>query len=166
MDFKAISQAAEKYKKIIALCKNVGAEFLPKKADGTVLALKEVFRIDTAMLMMFLSATDGTLSRSEVDLMDAVTGHNTDAKVLAGFIKEYKLNSVKFAAKTPKALQIAVKFGKEKTDFSLAREMVEFFGDFGALLIDSYNGVEKSEKAGLEIYLANLEAYIKKHLTI
>ena len=165
MDFKAISQTAEKYKKIITLCKDVGTEFLPKKADGTATALKEVFRIDTAMLMMFLSATDGTLSRSEVDLMDAVTGHNTDAKLLAKLIKEYKLNSVKFAAKTPKALQIAVKFGKEKADFSLAREMVEFFGEFGTLLIDSYNGVEKSEQAGLEIYLANLRAYIKKHLT-
>lgn len=165
MDFKAVAELTEKYKKIIALSDGVDVALLPKKADGRTVMLKDVFRIDTAMLMMFLSAADGTLSRSEVDLMDAVTGHNTDAKTLAKLIKEYKLNSVKFAMKTPKALQIAVKFGKGKSDFSLANEMVSFLGGFGALLIDSYNGVEKSEKAGLEIYLANLEAYLKKHLT-
>ncbi len=166
MNFKAISETAEKYKTITVLCKNVDESFLPKKADGTTIQLKELFRIDTAMLMMFLSATDGTLSRSEVELMDAVTGYNTDAKMLARLIKEYKLNSVKFAMKTPKALTVAVAFGKQKADFSLALQMVEFFGKFGELLIDSYNGVEKSEKAGLDIYIANLDAYMKKHLTI
>lgn len=162
MDFKVISEAGKLYKNIALRCADVGAEHLSQNRDGKTIPLKDTFRIDTVLFMMFLSSTDGSLSRSEVELLDAVTGHNTDPKVLATLIKEHKLNSVKSGVRTPKSLKAAVSYGKEKQVMSLAEDMVGFYRLFGQLLIDSYNGAERAEEAGLELYLSNLEKYMKK----
>ena len=162
MDFKVISEAGKLYKNIALRCGNVGEEHLPQNRDGKMIPLKDTFRIDTAMFMMFLSSTDGSLSRSEVDLMDAVTGYNTDPKLLVALIKEHKLNSVKSGVRTPKSLKAAVSYGKEKQDMSLAEDMLRFYRMFGQLLIDSYNGAERAEETGLELYISNLEKYMKK----
>lgn len=164
MDFKAISEAGKLYKSIALLCGDVGVEYLPQNRDGKAIPLKDMFRIDTALFMMFLSSTDGSLSRSEVELMDAVTGHNTDPKVLAALIKEHKLNSLKSGVRTPKSLKAAVSYGKEKQDMSLAEDMIKFYRLFGQLLINSYNGAEKAEEAGLDLYLSNLEKYMNNNI--
>ena len=141
MDFKVISEAGKLYKNIALRCGDVGEEHLPQNRDGKMIQLKDTFRIDTAMFMMFLSSTDGILSRSEV---------------------EHKLNSVKSGVRTPKSLKAAVRHGKEKQDMSLAEDMLRFYRMFGQLLIDSYNGVERAEETGLELYISNLEKYMKK----
>ena len=167
MDYKLISEAAKRYKDISKICDIIDKKKLLTRTDGYKRALKDIFRIDTAKFMMFLSASDGSLSRTEVELLDAVTGCNTDAKTLAVLIKEFKLNSVQFAVKILPVIKIAVECDKAVEENGLIKDkcfseaVVGFFKVFGKAVI-GLDGVTKKEDNGFDIYIGNLESFIEK----
>ncbi|MBO5747032.1 MAG: hypothetical protein J6S13_08105 [Clostridia bacterium] len=169
MDYKLISEAAKRYKDISKVCDMIDKKKLFVRSDGSKRALKDLFRIDTAKFMMFLSASDGSLSRTEVELLDAVTGCNTDAKTLAVLIKEFKLNSVQFAVKILPIVKIAVECDKAVQENGLLKEikfseaLVGFFKVFGKAVI-SLDGVTKKEDKGFDIYIGNLENFVEKSI--
>lgn len=171
MDFKSVMFAKDFFGKLCNLCDTMDEKEMWSKPSGLNLTLKDIFRLDMAKFILYLCASDGHLSREEVQFYQVVTGFGEDANGMYNFIKENNIYSTSFESEVPmiiklvsecerNAIACGARFDEEKT-------VTEFFANFfkmiGDILINVDGGITYNEKRDLRIYMDTLNGYIQEN---
>ena len=135
-------------------------------------SLREVFKTETHMFLMYLAAVDGRISPEERDFMNYIFDTNISAQEYVSFIENNNVYSVEFEDKYPVSFQIITEFDKKMTALrSLGVTDIEpigiflyqFYSDLGKAFIEC-DGTVQLEIDELLNYLGKLNDKIQQQL--
>lgn len=127
-------------------------------------------KYELATFMMYLSASDGTIDRTESKVIGYYTGLDMTPQQIGDHIRENNIYSTDFENRVPETVKLLV-----KADNLVYQNNgnVEQFGS--ELMLKAYRGladelagadgeVSLNEKADIDIYIGNIERYIDDNL--
>lgn len=139
------------------------AEKFDQLPDGT----GDAVRMEIAMFMMYLSASDGIIQWDEAKAIGEICGLGslTPSK-LGGFIRDNKIYTTEFENKVPLSLTIMVKVDNVlsenedfDTDASASAALISTYKTVGQALILSDGDADENEINDYNIYIGMMEKY-------
>ena len=170
MNYKDLMSAKELFNSLARLCDTVEECGLWDKPDGTTITLREIFQSDVADFIMYLSASDGSLSADEVQAYRVITGFGGDnAQTMLEYIKDNRIYSMDFESEPPLTMKIlseaerrAVLNGAELSQ-SVLRNMATFYEILGKIIISIDGGIAYNEKRDFNIILDTIRGFADDH---
>ena len=170
MNYQDLEKAKGYFDKIAQLCDTIDEKDLWDKPNGCDITLRGILQSDIAEFIMYLSASDGTLSFEEVQAYRVITGFGGDTiDSIKAHIKDNNIYSMDFESEPPlimkllsKAERNALMYGL-KLETSILEFMVSLYKIIGKIIISIDGGITYSEKRDLNIIMRTIEDYAKEH---
>jgi hypothetical protein len=131
--------------------------------------LRNVARLEVAMFMMYLSASDGTIKWEEAKTLSEICGLNLTPNNIADLIRKQNIYSTEFEDRVPVSFQMmvaadnALKKQGLTSDVSAADLMIKVYKEIGEALIKSDSDVDDNELRDYNIYINMLQEYRDKN---
>ena len=149
------------------VCDQINNTFSARKYLTGNEALKTLLKNDIKNFLMYLSASDGTISKKEADYISEFLGENTTTGEINSFIQENNLYSVAFENRVPASIMCFVEYDNQSSNNEANPEPIstlyyQLFEIAGKEFIACDEDVSESEVNDLTIYLKTLRDYIKQ----
>lgn len=126
-------------------------------------SLRDALFTDTARFIMYLSASDGTVSKVEAEyLSDLFDGSMTPAKI-GQLIEKQNIYSTEFEQEAPLSLKIFAK-ADNMMGTSASETLLGFFSTVGKEFCMCDGDVAANERVDLNIYIGTMRSYIDENL--
>lgn len=128
------------------------------------MSYRELLRLEIAEYMMYLSASDGVLTSSEVDMFNRITSCNYDIDGIVDYINEHRIYSERFESTVPISMEIAVQEelnGISEKNLTFPEIVFCLFEDVGRKMMEIDGEVSHSERRDYRIYLNMLDSYLE-----
>ena len=170
MNYQDVKKAREYIEAVADICDTVERKGLWEKPEGCELPLRDVFQMDIAKFIMYLSASDGTLSFEELQAYREITGFGGDTiDTIKEFIKENNIYSMDFESEPPLIMKIlctAERYARmlgASFDESILKTIALLYKVIGRIIVSIDGGITYNEKRDLNIILSTIEGYADEH---
>jgi len=128
-----------------------------------------VAKTELAMYMMYLSASDGDIVRSEAETISDICKLELNSDELAYFVQENNILKPEFADVVPVTYKIMIKTdnnlkGMGNDDVKFSDYVLETYKAIGDLIIKADDDVKDEEVKNFEKYIKMMEAYKEENL--
>lgn len=132
--------------------------------------LRKMFTLEYAAFMMYLSASDGCIHDNEAKLIYAITGYDQRPEEIEAFVERENIYSEEFEERTPTIFAVACEFericyanGLDPKKQSFVEQFFMLYKLTGELLLEIDGEVSDDEYEDLNIYMNNIEQFIKSY---
>ena len=166
MNYQDLRDAKKLFDAIVGLCDTIDEKDLWERPDGFEVSLSDILRRDIANFIMYLSASDGTISYEELQIYKIITGFGGDTiQSLRDHIKEANIYSADFESTPPLIMKIlcvaeknALMWGVDLGQ-SLLNHMVTLYEIIGKVVISIDGGITYGEKRDFNIFMHTILEY-------
>ena len=170
MNYQDCLEARKCFDRIAEFCDTVDDSGLLKVLEGKDIKLRDVLRLDVADFIMYLSASDGYLSREEVEAYRTITGYGgDDVSSITEHIKENHIYSMDFESEPPLIMKLLSEAERKaiyrgapiKT--SVLKAVVLLFELIADIIVSIDGGITYTEKRDREIIMSTIKGYAQDH---
>ncbi len=129
------------------------------KPEGLEISLREVFKIDVLSMILYFSASDGTLSVKEKDMINEIFDFEGSVQDYATYIQEKNIYSTSFENRDLLSLTIMAAFeeaAKEAIEKPALPQVIELMMAIAKSVILSDDNATDQEKEDFAIYFSNI----------
>ena len=170
MNYQDLLKAKEYFESIATICDKIDKGNWWEKPDGCEITLREIFALDIANFIMYLSASDGRLSAEEVQAYRTITGFGGDnVETIKQHIKENNIYSMDFESEPPMIMKLLSKAERNAIlcganfESSILQMMASFYGVIGQIIISIDGGITYNEKRDLNIIMDTIKGFAADH---
>lgn len=131
--------------------------------------LTEVFRINIAEYLMYLSVSDGKIDDQEVEVFRKITGFRDSIEGIYDYIKYNSKYLTDYSNTVPSSMKVAVKAEKNlekatgvRRNPTLPAMLLNLYEVIGAGIITADGDINYNERHAYNTYLDTLEDYMAK----
>lgn len=127
------------------------------------MSYRKLLRLEIAEYMMYLAASDGVLTSSELRMFNTITSCDYDLDGLIDYIDQYNIYSTRFESTVPISMEIAVREqlnGIPGIDYTYPELVFSLFEYVGRKMMEIDGEVTTSERRDYRIYLNMLDSYL------
>lgn len=127
-------------------------------------------RMELAMFMMYLSASDGEIKWEEADIINNLCNVSLTPQQLGDFIREHNIYSTEFEQKAPVTFSLMVNidnvlYNKDPNSTDAVGLMLQLYELIGQSLISADDDVDDNEKRDYGIFINMLKRYADENST-
>lgn len=132
--------------------------------------IRDILKIELVKLVMYISASDGTISYKESKLIEDYFGFEIEPSGIRNFIIEENIYSTEFESEVPASFKIFVKFDNFmaeagiELDNIVSESLLKLYMFIAEETAGADGYVDPLEKADLNIYLSTLDGYLTENL--
>ena len=170
MNYRDITKAKEYFDSIVNICDIIDEKELWDKPDDSEVKLRDILKINIAEFIMYLSASDGSLTFEELQVYKAITGYGGETlDSFKTYIQKNNIYSTGFESKPPLIMEIlsraertAIMYGAE-LETSILSALVSLYKMIGKIVITVDGGVTYSERRDYQIIISTIEGFAEEH---
>lgn len=139
-------------------------ELYPTPGD---MPLREILRIDFLQFLMYLSASDGTISDEESNFIEEYLDYHLSPSSIKDFIKKYQIYSVDYESDVPLCMKLFVMADNNLSHvqcdngYLVSEYLREIYSMLGKEFLACDLNITDNELRDLTIYLTTLENFIQ-----
>lgn len=168
-----VQKAKELLEQLYEYCDKIDETPMGLKYQNKGLTLRQSLFLDISNYLMYLSASDGTVSLSEAKFLGDLLGYSISPDEIISLIREHNIYSTKFENTVPLTLQCIIKVDKilqKKVagfdiESSASAIFTSFFNALGKAFILCDQNINENERRDFLIYKDTLVSYVRKELS-
>jgi len=163
------------YEKLCGLCDLLDENRLWDTPAFEGVKLKDIFRHNLGEYLLYLSASDNTITDEEAQMYNEITGFNGSKEKMISYINDNDIYSARFESEVPLIFRLIKECEKNELTTShplsinMNKSYSELFADFFLLasnvFIEVDDEVAAPEMEDSNIYLNTIKKYICKNTT-
>ena len=173
MNKNEIMYVKKYYEKLCGLCDLLDENKLWDTPEFEGVHLRDIFRHNLAEYLLYLSASDNTITDEESAMYNEVTGFNGDKNKMISYINDNDIYSARFESEVPLIFRLIKECEKNELlqehplSINMNKSYSELFADFFLLasnvFIEVDDEVAVPEMEDSNIYLNTIKKYILKN---
>lgn len=129
---------------------------------------REAFRLDLALFLMYLSASDGEINWDEAEFISKVMGTDYGPSNFNELIQALNIYSVEFESKVPDTFKFIIDYENVLFDVgydnsSVSETMIEMYQEFATAFINIDGDEHINEIQDSQIYISMMKDYRKNN---
>lgn len=158
----SLQEIRDCFNKLAELCDGYDKAGLTKLPTGLEFKTRDILRLDVAKFIMYMCASDGTLTDKELQVYRYVTGYKGDTlQDLANNIKKYEIYSTAFESEPPLSLKIMAYAEQNfENDKDMLLSVVKMYADLGAAVAQIDGQVTSREANDFRTIITTMKQFV------
>ncbi len=169
MNDKDMLHARQYFNKIADICDTIDAKGWWNKPDNVNLTLRDILQNDIEDFIMYLSASDGTVSKEEIDAYKAITGltdeHFYTKKTRSAASPDFRFEPP-FIFKVLSRAEINAIARGARFESSVLSNVMALYRVIGHTIMSADGDVSLHEKKDFDMIMDTIANYIEEHDTV